>query len=98
MGAPWEVTKDMIVTLNLQVVVCGQGRRHCGDSDVASCPLYRIPAEMGILVELPFENKLTTSAVVERIIRNRDTFEVKFEKKDKAEAKYHSEKTYMEEK
>jgi len=96
-GAPWEVTQDMIKTLNIQVVATGTHWQNEPDSPADAHPTYAVPRELGMLTVIPSDSKLSTRNIVDRILRNRGMFETKFEKKAAAEQEYYQQKTYRQE-
>ncbi|CAO2822956.1 unnamed protein product [Amaranthus hypochondriacus] len=94
MGAPWEVTKDMIKTFNICLVVRGTKSESNplvnGDSDP-----YRVPKSMGIFKMIESPKNITTSSVAKRIISNHEVYKKRNAKKVESEKKYYEEKTYV---
>lgn len=82
-AAPEKVTKDFIKGLNIQAVVHGKEEVPplCEDG---SDP-YEIPKAMGIYVELESDSSLTTSVIVDRIVKNRQLYEDRNTKKEAKE-------------
>ncbi|CAL1130616.1 unnamed protein product [Cladocopium goreaui] len=73
LDAPWQVTREMIATLRISVVVRGT----ICDTDVrdADDP-HNIPKEMGIQVELDSEESLSLAVIAQRLHERRsDLFE-----------------------
>jgi len=99
-GAPWKITKDMITTMNISLVVHGTSfdpllnleQFQSGKDDP-----YYIPKKMGIYRELPSQSKLTAGDIVDRILKNREQYEQRFKDKNKKEQAYLEQKTYVQE-
>lgn len=94
MGAPWEVTKDMVKTFNICLVVQGTISEAnpliSGDTDP-----YRVPKSMGIFRMIESPKNITTSSVAQRIITNHDVYKKRNSKKVESEKKYYEQKTYV---
>lgn len=91
--APWQVTKEMVASLNIAVVVHGSHR----DEDHArgGVPLdqhYQYAREQGILKVIPSPSTLDVKDIVARINNNRERFEKKFESKMKSEEEYYADR------
>ncbi|KAK8604896.1 hypothetical protein V6N13_082361 [Hibiscus sabdariffa] len=93
-GAPWEVTKDMITTFNISIVVHGtiaeSNTLLPGETDP-----YAVPKSMGIFRFLESPKSLTTSSVAQRIVTNHEAYMKRNAKKSESEKKYYEEKTYV---
>ncbi|KAH9549269.1 hypothetical protein CY35_10G008900 [Sphagnum magellanicum] len=93
-GAPWEVTKDMITTFNISVVVHGTcaepNELKNGESDP-----YAAAKEMGIFKILESPLNMTTSTIIQRILTNHEAYKKRNEKKVESENKYYQSKTYV---
>ncbi|KAE8721694.1 putative EF-hand domain-containing protein 1 [Hibiscus syriacus] len=93
-GAPWEITKDMITTFNISIVVHGTVAESNtllpGETDP-----YAVPKRMGIFRFLESPKSLTTSSVSQRIVTNREAYMKRNAKKTESEKKYYEEKTYV---
>jgi len=70
LGAPWEVTRDLLVTMNVAVVAAGQQ----GPLSASSGPLV-IPRTLGILREVDSESQLTSGSLRDRFLQRRDSIE-----------------------
>eukprot|EP00695_Tsukubamonas_globosa_P000669 TRINITY_DN1589_c0_g1_i1.p1 TRINITY_DN1589_c0_g1~~TRINITY_DN1589_c0_g1_i1.p1 ORF type:complete len:126 (+),score=54.38 TRINITY_DN1589_c0_g1_i1:62-439(+) len=86
-GAPFAITKDLIDTFNVKVVihgtVCDPKPLATGDADP-----YKVPKELGIYLEIPSPRpSLKAEDIVERIIQNRRLFEERNRKKEAKEVK-----------
>jgi len=80
-GAPYEVTQDLIDRFRIQVVVQGsRTEHHAHDVDC-----YALPKRLGIYKEVDSGNDMTTELIIERIIHNRREFELRNHKKEKKE-------------
>ncbi|KAK9027375.1 hypothetical protein V6N11_067212 [Hibiscus sabdariffa] len=93
-GAPWEITKDMITTFNISIVVHGTVAESNtllpGETDP-----YAVPKRMGIFRVLESPKSLTTSSVAQRIVSNHEAYMKRNAKKTESEKKYYEEKTYV---
>jgi ethanolamine-phosphate cytidylyltransferase len=86
-GAPWIITKDLLTTLNISVVVSGSSTKM--DSDrVSSEDPYKLVKELGKYSEIDSESALTTDQVVNRIIDNRLKYENRNANRSKKEVNY----------
>jgi ethanolamine-phosphate cytidylyltransferase len=88
-GAPWEVTTDLLKVLNIKVVVSGSSTKMDRSAGPPTVDPYRVPKERGIFRVVDTTHQLETDDVVERIIANR----LKFENRNKARGK--KEMTYL---
>lgn len=68
LGAPWEVTRDLLVTMNVAVVVAGQK----GPLSASSGPLA-IPRTLGILREVDSGSECTSGSLRARFVQRRDS-------------------------
>ncbi|CAI9106446.1 OLC1v1005605C1 [Oldenlandia corymbosa var. corymbosa] len=91
-GAPWEVSKDMITTFNISLVVHGTVAE---DNDFQKENPYAVPISMGIfkLLESPLD--ITTSTIIRRIVSNHEAYQKRNEKKNESERRYYEDKTYV---
>ncbi|KAK4414893.1 Ethanolamine-phosphate cytidylyltransferase [Sesamum alatum] len=93
-GAPWEVTKDMITTFNISSVVHGtiaeKNPLLHGESDP-----YVVPKSMGIFQMLESPKDITTTSIAKRIIANHEIYLKRNAKKEASEKKYYAEKKYV---
>ncbi|EER13500.1 Ethanolamine-phosphate cytidylyltransferase, putative [Perkinsus marinus ATCC 50983] len=64
--APFTQTEDLILQLGVSVVVKGT-ERDIGEKTMKNMDPYRVPREMGILMEIKSESTLTVSGILERI-------------------------------
>ncbi len=93
-GAPWVVTRDLMVTFNVDVVchgVVGDAPRQLLTEEDP----YALPRQLGKLVEIKSPMTLKTQDIVDRILKQKLDFEKKFAKKSASEAQYTQSKEYV---
>jgi len=67
-GAPWQVSRDMIETMNIKIMARGT----CSDYPSHAADPYKIAHELGIFKQFKSTYAdLTTSTIIQRIIANR---------------------------
>ncbi|KAK1286885.1 hypothetical protein QJS10_CPB20g00016 [Acorus calamus] len=93
-GAPWEVSKDMITTFNISLVVHGTVAEN-NDFQKGKCNPYAVPIEMGIYRQLDSPLDITTSTIIKRIVANHEAYQKRNEKKAESERRYYEDKTYV---
>ncbi|GBG74645.1 hypothetical protein CBR_g19052 [Chara braunii] len=93
-GAPWEVTKDLITTFNISLVVRGTVAETCSFVNGEIDP-YTVPRDMGVLEVIESPRDITTSTIIKRIVLNHEAYQKRNEKKTKGEEKYYSEKSFV---
>lgn len=93
-GAPWDVTKDMITTFNISLVVHGTVAESNSFLNGAHDP-YEVPKSMGIFHMLESPKDITTTSVAQRIIANHEAYKKRNVKKAESEKKYYAEKKYV---
>ncbi|KAJ9689224.1 hypothetical protein PVL29_014739 [Vitis rotundifolia] len=93
-GAPWDVTKDMITTFNISLVVRGTVAESNSLLNGAHDP-YEVPKSMGIFHMLESPKDITTTSVAQRIIANHEAYMKRNVKKAESEKKYYAEKKYV---
>ncbi|EFA80421.1 phosphoethanolamine-cytidyltransferase [Heterostelium album PN500] len=83
-GAPFNVTKEMIEGLHINTVV------HGDDPVISRDGLdpYKVPKELGIYKEIKHTEGLTTTDIIRRIIDNRIQFEARNKKKEQKEVTF----------
>jgi ethanolamine-phosphate cytidylyltransferase len=88
LAAPLEVTKEMITTMNIKVVV-GASVDYGSElnEDVVGDP-FQAAKDQGIFVQLETSKDLTTEKIAERILKNREKFEELYAKKKKKQDVY----------
>lgn len=93
-GAPWGITRDMITTFNISLVVHGTVSESPPPLNGKEDP-YAVPKSMGIFRMLESPKDITTTSVARRIIANHEIYEKRNAKKEASEKKYYSEKKYV---
>jgi len=93
-GAPWEVSKDMITTFNISLVVHGTIAENMDFLKEESNP-YAVPMALGIYQQLESPLDITTSTIIKRIVSNHEAFQKRNEKKEASEMKYYESKTFV---
>ncbi|OIV93610.1 hypothetical protein TanjilG_04842 [Lupinus angustifolius] len=91
-GAPWQITKDMITTFNISAVVHGTVAEKSLHSE--SDP-YEVPISMGIFHLLQSPKDITTTSVAQRIMANHEAYMKRNAKKTLSEQRYYEEKIYV---
>lgn len=92
-GAPWEVSNDMINTFNISLVVHGTVAESSLLNDKPDP--YAVPKSKGIFRMLESPKDITTTSVIQRIIANHDVYVKRNTKKEASEKKYYAEKKYV---
>ncbi|XP_073118370.1 ethanolamine-phosphate cytidylyltransferase isoform X2 [Elaeis guineensis] len=91
-GAPWEVTRDMITTFNISLVVHGTvAEGSCSDE----VDPYVTPRSMGIFKTIASPNNITWTSVARRIVDNHEVYKKRNVKKSESENKYYAEKKFV---
>ncbi len=104
-GAPWSVTKDLLTTLNISVVVSGSSTKMDYDVEKSATGTqimvdpYNAVKAAGKYVEIDSSSSLSTNDVITRIIENRLKYENRNANRSKKELNYLTgQKEYVEEK
>lgn len=86
-GAPWCITEDMIKTMNISMVIHGS---HYGETQgqYAFVDRYKVPRSMGIFSEIESTRDLSVHVILERVVKHREAFIRRNEKKVAAEKEY----------
>ncbi|KAJ7973697.1 ethanolamine-phosphate cytidylyltransferase-like [Quillaja saponaria] len=92
-GAPWQVTKDMITTFNISLVVHGTVSEN--NTLTSKDDPYKVPRSMGMFRLLESPKDITTTSVAQRIIANHDAYMKRNAKKAASEKRYYEEKKYV---
>ncbi|KAK8447152.1 hypothetical protein SEVIR_8G008700v4 [Setaria viridis] len=93
-GAPWDVSKDMITTFNISLVVHGTIAENMDFMEDDSNP-YAVPIAMGIYCRLESPLDITTSTIIRRIVANHEAYQKRNEKKEASEKKYYESKSFV---
>eukprot|EP01029_Cantina_marsupialis_P022907 TRINITY_DN562_c0_g2_i1.p1 TRINITY_DN562_c0_g2~~TRINITY_DN562_c0_g2_i1.p1 ORF type:complete len:431 (+),score=135.21 TRINITY_DN562_c0_g2_i1:87-1379(+) len=94
-GAPWQVSTDMIKTFNIKCVACGTNTKL--DDPSSEDDAYVVARAEGILREVPSEIPLTTHAVIRRIIDNHEQYQKRNSTRAQKEQDYLQTKEFMDE-
>lgn len=106
MGAPWIITRDLLTSMNIHVVVAGSiskgdpNAKHWrkGSMDVTDGDPYAVAKELGIFAEIESPIKMDTHNIIQRIVEHRLKFIAKFERTSVKEEQYYTQqKQYIEE-
>lgn len=88
--APYEVSPDMVASLNITEVVHGTRSDDIGISRDNEGERYRYPKAAGILAVIDSPSDFNLGHIVQRISINQETFQAKFDRKMKAEQDYYN--------
>ncbi|KAK9756863.1 hypothetical protein RND81_01G125800 [Saponaria officinalis] len=93
-GAPLEVSKDMIATFNISLVVHGTVAEGDDFQQENNNP-YAVPISMGIfkVIESPLD--ITTTTIIRRIVSNHEAYQKRNEKKGESEKRYYESKSFI---
>jgi ethanolamine-phosphate cytidylyltransferase len=84
-GAPLDITKEMIDSLRINVVVAGKQPHSYGLDRVEGYVPYKVPKELGVFCTLESGSTLTTTQVIKRIIANHAQYEARNKQKEEKE-------------
>ncbi|XVF29765.1 hypothetical protein REPUB_Repub15cG0150300 [Reevesia pubescens] len=93
-GAPWEVSKDMITTFNISLVVHGTVAESNDFQKEKDNP-YAVPISMGIFKVLESPLDITTTTIIRRIVANHEAYQKRNEKKAASERRYYEDKAHV---
>ncbi|KAI7745059.1 hypothetical protein M8C21_034025 [Ambrosia artemisiifolia] len=93
-GAPWEISKDMITTFNISLVVHGTVAED-DDFEKDDRDPYAVPKSMGIFKVLESPLDITTSTIIKRIVSNHEAYQKRNERKGESERRYYEGKSYI---
>jgi ethanolamine-phosphate cytidylyltransferase len=89
--APYQITQEMISSLNLGEVIHGTKSDDMGGTSTDDLR-YKHAKEAGIFTVLKSPSGFQLGNIVNRIHKNQDTFQAKFERKMKAENHFYQQK------
>jgi len=92
-GAPWQITKDLITTMNISLVLHGTTNESAPYDD--GMDPYEVAKELGLYKQIQSPSNLTAYQIVDRILAQRKEFKRRFETKAKKEEEYHEKKTFV---
>mmetsp|Transcript_11978 Transcript_11978/g.13935 ORF Transcript_11978/g.13935 Transcript_11978/m.13935 type:complete len:157 (+) Transcript_11978:1712-2182(+) len=86
--APWIITRDMIASLNISLIVTGT----VADTEFPNREKdpYQVAKDLGIFQNIKSESNVTVGSIVQRVVDNESVFKKKVEKKMRAEREYYS--------
>jgi ethanolamine-phosphate cytidylyltransferase len=87
--APWEITREMIASLNISIVATGT-LRDCAEPKRVHDKYYEMPKQLSLLKTVESQNSLTVEEIVERILSQESAYQLKLKKKSAAENEYYS--------
>lgn len=93
-GAPWEISKDMITTFNFSSVVHGTVAENDDFQKEQDNP-YAVPISMGIFKVLDSPLDITTTTIIRRIVSNHEAYQKRNQKKAESEKRYYEDKTFV---
>ncbi|KAJ6804687.1 ethanolamine-phosphate cytidylyltransferase [Iris pallida] len=93
-GAPREISKDMITTFNISLVVHGTVAENKDFLMQKSNP-YVVPMEMDMFQKVRSPLDITTSTIIKRIVANHEAFQKRNEKKEASEKRYYEAKKFV---
>lgn len=93
-GAPREVSKDMITTFNISLVVHGSVSEDNDFQKEKDNP-YDVPISLGIFKLLDSPLEITTSTIIKRIVSNHDAYQKRNERKAESERRYYEDKAFV---
>ncbi len=89
--APYQITREMISSLNLCEVIHGTNSDYMDDLEDQAIR-YKYAKEAGIFSVIESPSSFQLENIVKRIHKNQDTFQAKFERKMKAESDFYQQK------
>lgn len=98
LGASWQVTQDMLTTMNIAVVATGKNKvyaepRAADKPDPAGLgDPFEVPRARGVMKVVDSDCALTIDVIAERIVENIATYAIRQRKKEKAEREYTNQK------
>mmetsp|Transcript_13727 Transcript_13727/g.18858 ORF Transcript_13727/g.18858 Transcript_13727/m.18858 type:complete len:159 (+) Transcript_13727:905-1381(+) len=88
LGTPWVLTRDLLLTFNISIVVHGTTEENNPYRDAKVDP-YAVPKEMGIFKLIVSPHQMTTSTIIDRIMKNHEAYEARNAMKMVSEQKYY---------
>ncbi|KAK7340104.1 hypothetical protein VNO77_20798 [Canavalia gladiata] len=93
-GAPWDVSKDMLTTFNISLVVHGTIAEN-NDFQKEQFNPYSVPISLGIFKILESPLDITTTTIIRRIVSNHEAYQKRNDKKGESEKRYYEGKTHV---
>ena len=95
-GAPSVITEDLLTTFNISMVVRGTMHEINDRTAASEDERYSMPSERGMLKYLNSPSSMTSAQLIQRIVKNREQFENRQEKKKASEKEYYlNDKAYV---
>ncbi len=95
-GAPSVITEDLLTTFNISMVVRGTRHEITDRAAASEDERYRVPLERNVLKYLNSPSSMTSAQLIQRIVKNREQFENRQEKKKASEKEYYlNDKAYV---
>ncbi|XP_074268420.1 ethanolamine-phosphate cytidylyltransferase-like [Silene latifolia] len=93
-GAPMEISKDMVSTFNISLVIHGTVAEG-DDFRLEKDNPYAVPISMGIfeVIESPLD--ITTTTIIKRIVSNHEAYQKRNDKKGESERRYYENKIHV---
>ncbi|KAF8715754.1 hypothetical protein HU200_026700 [Digitaria exilis] len=91
-GTPWEVSKDMITTFNISLVVHGTVTEGISAGKIDP---YAVPKSMGIFKIITSPKSITSVSVATRIVDNHEAYMKRNLKKKASEDRYYTQKKFV---
>lgn len=88
-GAPYQITKDLIKSLNIKKVVHAKTKEDFVLEEHKNIDPHKIAKELGIYEEFDIESSVTVETIAERVVENREKYKAKYEKKIAQQDKYY---------
>jgi len=85
-GAPWILSKEMLLSMKINVVVSGVIRTDMYSHIDDHC--YKAASELGIFKQIDSTSDITTSTVIERILNNYERYDKRNKKKEQRECQF----------
>eukprot|EP00742_Colponemidia_sp_Colp-10_P020426 GILJ01023798.1.p1 GENE.GILJ01023798.1~~GILJ01023798.1.p1 ORF type:complete len:389 (+),score=55.41 GILJ01023798.1:79-1245(+) len=96
-GAPWEITQDMITSMNVKIVAAGSLLKQAKSLDPEQDP-YGIPKALGMFRIVNRSREITSETFIQRVISNFEKYKKKSEERGKKEQEYLENRVFIAEK
>lgn len=88
-GSNYQVTKDMIKSLNITKVVHGRTNEDVVLEEHRHIDPHQVAKEMGVYEEFDVETDITVETIAERVVQNREKYKAKYDKKKVQQDNYY---------
>jgi ethanolamine-phosphate cytidylyltransferase len=95
MDAPYEVTADMLASLQITEVVHvvhNDNNNNSNDENETTLARLQVAQDRGMLHRMERTSDFNMGSILQRIQRNQDAFQSRFDRKTAAEEKFYQEK------